>query len=85
MSIFNLVAVDNFEALRAVSPRSVSEEAVASVRDLDEREEMEPWIQGILFDTNRNGGIGTDLVAGQSSVRTLQYRRVSHQGISLAR
>ncbi|MGD0537021.1 MAG: DEAD/DEAH box helicase family protein [Verrucomicrobiota bacterium] len=31
----------------------MSEDALATVRDLDEREEMEPWIQGILCDTNR--------------------------------
>lgn len=53
MPIFNLIAVDNFEPVRAVPPRSVSEAAIVTVKELDEREEIEPWIQAILFDTNR--------------------------------
>ena len=53
MPLFNLIAVDNFEAARAVSSRSVGEDVIATVRDLDEKEEMEGWIQAILFDTNR--------------------------------
>jgi hypothetical protein len=57
MAIFNLTAVDNFEQVRAVSSRSVSQEAIATVKDLDEREEMEPWLQGILFDTNRKNSV----------------------------
>jgi hypothetical protein len=53
MSLFTLLAADNFENARGVLPRSVSESAVATVKELDEREEIEPWIQAILYDTNR--------------------------------
>jgi len=53
MAIFNLNAVDNFEAARGVPSRSVSQQVLATIRNLDEKEEMEPWIQAILFDTNR--------------------------------
>jgi hypothetical protein len=53
MSLFTLLAVDNFENVRGVLPRSVGESAIATVNELDEREEIEPWIQAILYDTNR--------------------------------
>jgi superfamily II DNA or RNA helicase len=53
MALFNLLAVDNFETARAVSRRSIAGSAIATVRNLDEKEELEPWIQAILHDTNR--------------------------------
>jgi hypothetical protein len=53
MFLFTLLAVDNFENVRGVLPRSVSESAIATVKELDEREEIEAWIQAILHDTNR--------------------------------
>lgn len=53
MSLFTLLAVDNFENARGVLPRSVSESAISTVKELDEREEIEAWIQAILHDTNR--------------------------------
>lgn len=52
MPLFTCLAVDNFENVRDVPPRNVSAGAVSTVRELDEREEMEPWIQAILYDTN---------------------------------
>jgi hypothetical protein len=42
MSLFTLIAVDNFENARGVLPRSVSERAIATIKELDEREEIEP-------------------------------------------
>lgn len=53
MPLFNLVAVDNFETVRSVPPRDVPASAVTTIRSLDEKEELEPWIQAILHDTNR--------------------------------
>jgi hypothetical protein len=53
MPLFTCLAVDNFENVRGVPPRNVSASAVSTVKELDEREEMEPWIQAILYDTNR--------------------------------
>lgn len=53
MALFNVLAVDNFQAARAVPPRNISNAALETVRSLDEREEIEPWIQAILYDTNR--------------------------------
>jgi superfamily II DNA or RNA helicase len=52
MPLFNLLAVDNFSLARSVAPRGVSEQAVATIRDLHEVDEMESWVQAILFDTN---------------------------------
>jgi superfamily II DNA or RNA helicase len=52
MALFNILKVDNFHQIRSVPPRSVSDDAVDTVRGLDEREEMEPWLQAILHDTN---------------------------------
>jgi hypothetical protein len=53
MALFNLLAVDNFERVRAVAPRTIAPAAITTVRSLDEKEEIEPWIQAILYDTNR--------------------------------
>jgi hypothetical protein len=53
MALFNLLAVDNFEAVRGIAPRNIAAQAITTVRDLDEKEEIEPWIQAILYDTNR--------------------------------
>jgi hypothetical protein len=53
MALFNLLAVDNFELVRAVAPRTIAPAAITTVRSLDEKEEIEPWIQVILYDTNR--------------------------------
>lgn len=53
MGLFNLLAVDNFEAVRGIAPRSIAAQAIATVRNLDEKDEIEPWIQAILYDTNR--------------------------------
>lgn len=53
MPLFKLLAVDNFEQARAIPPRSITDEALNTVRGLHEEEEMESWLQAILFDTNR--------------------------------
>ncbi|NBV24716.1 MAG: DEAD/DEAH box helicase [Proteobacteria bacterium] len=52
MPLFNLHAVDNFDLVRGVAPRNVSNQALATVRDLHEVDEIESWLQAILFDTN---------------------------------
>jgi hypothetical protein len=52
MPLFTLIAVDNFEKARAFHSRNISEAAVATIADLDEKSEIEAWIQAILFDTN---------------------------------
>lgn len=52
MPLFSLLAVDNFSLARGVTARNVSEEALETIRDLHEIEEMESWLQAILFDTN---------------------------------
>jgi superfamily II DNA or RNA helicase len=53
MSLFSLIAVDNFDKARDVAPRDVPASALKTVRQLDEKDELEPWIQAILYDTNR--------------------------------
>ncbi|MEZ5384118.1 MAG: DEAD/DEAH box helicase family protein [Prosthecobacter sp.] len=52
MALFNLLAINNFELVREFRPSEIDKCVVKTVRALDEREEMEPWIQSILFDTN---------------------------------
>ncbi len=52
MSFFNLLSVDNFRPARDIAPKQISDEVLATVRELHEAEQMEPWIQAILFDTN---------------------------------
>jgi hypothetical protein len=52
MALFNLIHVDNFEAVRNVAPLHISAQTIASVRLLDEKDKIETWIQAILHDTN---------------------------------
>jgi Type III restriction enzyme, res subunit len=62
MAFFNLLAVDNFKAARSIAPRDVASEAIATVRTLDEKEEIEPWVQAILHDTNRTSHGPSEIV-----------------------
>lgn len=48
--LLRLDDVDSFEPVKAFPSRSVSDVVVATVRNLDEREEMEPFIRSILTD-----------------------------------
>src|SRR5262245_12741221 len=43
---------DNFRDVRDFPPNSIAAPVIDTVRDLDEREELEPYIRSILFDTN---------------------------------
>lgn len=43
---------DNFKDVHDFPPQSISVTVLNSVRELDEREELEPYIRSILFDTN---------------------------------
>jgi superfamily II DNA or RNA helicase len=52
MGMFSILRVANFDQIRAVPPRSLSDEVIDTVRSLDEKGEMEPWLQAILYDTN---------------------------------
>jgi hypothetical protein len=62
MPLFNLLAVDNFKVARSIAPRDVASDAVATIRTLDEKEEIEPWIQAILYDTNRTSHGPSEIV-----------------------
>lgn len=53
MALFNLLAVNNFEMAREFRPSEIDKQVIKTVRVLDEKEEIEPWIQSILFDTNQ--------------------------------
>ena len=52
MSLFNILKVDNFNQIRSIPPRAVSNDAINTARNLDETKEIEPWLQAILYDTN---------------------------------
>ncbi len=43
---------DSFNAVRDVTPESISEQLIKAVRNLDEREELEPYLRLILHDPN---------------------------------
>jgi superfamily II DNA or RNA helicase len=53
MALFNILTINNFELVRDYRPSEIDSRAIKTVRALDEREEIEPWIQSILFDTNQ--------------------------------
>ena len=50
--LINVEQFDNFEGVKDFPARSVIAEVIESVRNLDEREELEPFILSILSDTN---------------------------------
>jgi len=52
MPLLSLLRIDNFSAIRNVKPSTISPDTIETTRDLDETEEIEPWIQSILHDTN---------------------------------
>lgn len=52
MSLFLLSDIDNFHLVRGIKSDEVALSAMRTVKHLDERGEIEPWIQGILFDSN---------------------------------
>ena len=52
MSLFNILRIDNFNQIRSVPPRMISNDVIDITRNLDETEELEPWLQAILCDTN---------------------------------
>lgn len=43
---------DNFKEIRGFPPGTISNELQEAVRNLDEREELEPFIRSILFDSS---------------------------------
>lgn len=53
MALFHLLAINNFECARNFRPAEINQQVIKTVRSLDEKEEIEPWIQSILFDTNQ--------------------------------
>ena len=53
MPLFNLLGINNFVMVRDLRPGEIDKHAIKTVRGLDEKEEIEPWIQSILFDTNQ--------------------------------
>jgi len=62
MSLITLPRIDNFDRVRDIRPSLLSAAAVATVRDLDEASEIEPWIQSILHDTNQTPHGPSELV-----------------------
>ena len=52
MALIKIEQIDNFDKIKSVKKSSVIDEAVFTIKNLHEVQEMEPWIQAILFDTN---------------------------------
>lgn len=62
MAMFSILKIDNFNQIRSVPPRTVCDEAIDTVRSLHETEEIEPWLQAILYDTNRTSHGPSEIV-----------------------
>lgn len=43
---------DSFQSIRDFPPSSITNAVLKTIRDLDEREEFEPFLRSILFDSN---------------------------------
>lgn len=52
MPLIGISKINNFDRVRSVRPSEVREDAIKSVQELHEIEEMEAWIKAILHDTN---------------------------------
>jgi superfamily II DNA or RNA helicase len=50
--LVNIDDIDSFEQVKDYPPDIISAELLKTVRNLDEREELEPFIRSILFDSN---------------------------------
>lgn len=50
--LLNIEDFKCFESIRDISPRMITSDLVKTVRELDEREELEPFIRSILHDPN---------------------------------
>lgn len=62
MALITLLRIDNFARARNVRLAYVSDAVITTVRELDEAEEIEPWIQAILHDTNHTPHGPSELV-----------------------
>ncbi|MFX1563753.1 MAG: DEAD/DEAH box helicase family protein [Promethearchaeota archaeon] len=73
MSLITILTIDNFQLVRDVRPTIVSQAALDATRELHESEEIEPWIQAILHDTNHTPHGPSeivDILTHKMSVRT---------------
>lgn len=66
---------DNFEDVKDFSPQIISKPVIATVRDLDEREELEPFIRSILTDAS-------DTPHGPVEIVDILTHKLSAQGES---
>ncbi len=64
---------DNFRQVLKYAPEEVSEEVLTAVRDLDEREELEPFIRTILTDVG-------DTPHGPAEIADILTHKVSVNG-----
>lgn len=62
MPLITLLKIDNFDRVRDVRPGLVSDATIATVKELDEVVEIEPWLQSILYDTNHTPHGPSELV-----------------------
>lgn len=74
MALFSLLKVDNFARARDIRPSSISEATVETIRSLDESDEIEPWIQAILHDTNHTPHGPSEVVDILTHKMTVQGR-----------
>lgn len=74
MALISLLRVDNFSQARDIRPSHLSDSVVDAVRDLDEAEEIEVWIQAILHDTNHTPHGPSEIVDILSHKMTVRGR-----------
>jgi hypothetical protein len=51
-SLITIEDFDNFNQVKSCPPQDVSSDVIDTIRALDEREELEPYIRSILFDSS---------------------------------
>jgi superfamily II DNA or RNA helicase len=74
--LIGLEQFDNFSAARDFGPESILEEVLTAVRDLDEREEMEPFFRSILADPGETPHGPAEIADILTHTVTVQRERV---------
>jgi len=74
-TLITIDEIDNFKEIKNVSPETIANSYIETIRGLDEREELEPFIRSILFDIN-------DTPHGPAELVDIFTHRISVGGIN---
>lgn len=74
-TLITIDEIDNFKEIKDVYPETITKSYIETIRRLDEREELEPFLRAILFDIN-------DTPHGPAELVDIFTHRISVNGIN---